>query len=145
MAQFKVNRELSQALEPAGQRMDLVASQRQADQPDAAGAYRFKYAARTVAMAAGSSNLLGEALRYANQPVCRKRRNRSSWIPRWRSYPCSVLRYEDLLSSQPQLRLIRQADGEPLTSEQTAFWRRSCARLSCSIRLLGAAIRLFWN
>lgn len=28
------------------------------------------------------------------------------------------LRFEDLLSKQPQLRQIRQADGEPLTSEQ---------------------------
>ena len=28
------------------------------------------------------------------------------------------LRYEDQLGKQPQLRQIRQADGEPLTSEQ---------------------------
>jgi potassium efflux system protein len=38
------------------------------------------------------------------------------------------LRYEDQLSKQPQLRQIRQADGEPLTSEQNRFCRRSCAR-----------------
>lgn len=41
------------------------------------------------------------------------------------------LRFEDLLSKQPQLRQIRRADGEPLTSEQNKILQAQLRRTSC--------------
>ncbi len=48
------------------------------------------------------------------------------------------LRFEDLLSKQPQLRQIRQADGEPLTSEQNKILQ---AQLRTQNELLNSLLR----
>ena len=48
------------------------------------------------------------------------------------------LRFEDLLSKQPQLRQIRQADGEPLTSEQNKILQ---AQLRAQNELLNSLLR----
>ncbi len=48
------------------------------------------------------------------------------------------LHYEDLLGSQPQLRLIRRADGEPLTSEQSRILE---AQLRTQTELLNSLLQ----
>lgn len=48
------------------------------------------------------------------------------------------LRFEDLLSKQPQLRQIRRADGEPLTSEQNKILQ---AQLRTQNELLNSLLR----
>ena len=48
------------------------------------------------------------------------------------------LRFEDLLSKQPQLRQIRRADGEPLTSEQNKILQ---AQLRAQNELLNSLLR----
>lgn len=61
----------------------------------------------------------------------------------WRSCAFSVSHYEDLLNKQPQIRQIRQADGQPLTGEQSqSILERSCApNANCSIPCCREAIR----
>jgi potassium efflux system protein len=114
--QFKVNRELSAALNQQAQRMDLVASQqRQATNQT----LQVRQALNTLRE---QSQWLGHqtcwAKRYVHRlPACRKCRNHSSWIPRWRSCAFSACTSK-ILNKQPQIRQIRQADGQPLTSEQ---------------------------
>jgi potassium efflux system protein len=65
---------------------------------------------------AGSSNLLGEALRaqVARLPEMPKPQQLDTEMAQLR---VQRLHFEDLLK-QPQIRQIRQADGQPLTSEQ---------------------------
>ncbi len=106
-AQFKVNRELSRALNQQAQRMDLVASQQRQATNQTLQVRRALNTLREQSQWLGSSNLLGEALR-AQWRGCRSALARSSWIRKWRS--CAQrLRFEDLLSKQPQLRQIRQS------------------------------------
>ncbi len=69
---------------------------------------------------------------------CRSALARSSWIRKWRSCALQRLRFEDLLSKQPQLRQIRQADGEPLTSEQNKILQ---AQLRAQNELLNSLLR----
>ena len=82
----------------------------------------------------GSSNLLAK-------PCAPRRRGCRSAPPAAAGYEMAQLRvqrlrFEDLLSKQPQLRQIRRADGEPLTSEQNKILQ---AQLRTQNELLNSA------
>lgn len=66
----------------------------------------------------GASNMLGEALRaqVSRLPEMPKPQQLDTEMAQLRVHR---MRYEDLLNKQPQLRQIHQADGQPLTAEQT--------------------------
>lgn len=141
VAQFKVNRELSQALNQQAQRMDLVASQQRQAANQTLQVRRALNTLREQSQWLGSSNLLGEALRarVARLPETPKPQQLDTEMAQLR---VQRLHYEDLLSSQPQLRLIRRADGEPLTSEQSRILEAQLrAQTELLNSLLGAAIR----
>jgi potassium efflux system protein len=96
-------------------------------------------------------NTLREQSQWLGSPTCWAK----PCAPRWRAcrnaspqqldtemaqLRVQRLRFEDLLNKQ-QLRQIRQADGEPLTSEQNRFWKPSCARSVSCCSCCRAAIR----
>jgi potassium efflux system protein len=116
--QFAVNRELSQALNQQAQRMDLVASQQRQATNQTLQVRQALNTLREQSQWLGSSNLLGEALRaqVARLPEMPKPQQLDTEMAQLRVHR---LRYEDLLSKQPQLREIRQADGQPLASDET--------------------------
>jgi miniconductance mechanosensitive channel len=116
--QFTVNRELSQALNQQAQRMDLVASQQRQATNQTLQVRQALNTLREQSQWLGSSNLLGEALRaqVARLPEMPKPQQLDTEMAQLRVHR---LRYEDLLSKQPQLRQIRQADGEPLASNES--------------------------
>ena len=115
--QFKINRELSQALNQQAQRMDLVASQQRQAANQTLQVRQALNTLREQSQWLGSSNLLGEALRaqVARLPEMPKPQQLDTEMAQLRVHR---LRYEDLLNKQPQLRQIRQVDGQPLTSEE---------------------------
>lgn len=115
--QFKVNRELSQALNQQAQRMDLVASQQRQATSQTLQVRQALNTLREQSQWLGSSNLLGEALRaqVARLPEMPKPQQLDTEMAQLRVHR---LRYEDLLNKQPQLRQVQQADGKPLTAEQ---------------------------
>ena len=115
--QFRINRELSQALNQQAQRMDLVASQQRQAANQTLQVRQALNTLREQSQWLGSSNLLGEALRaqVARLPEMPKPQQLDTEMAQLRVHR---LRYEDLLNKQPQLRQIRQADGQPLTSEE---------------------------
>ncbi len=136
-AQFKVNRELSRALNQQAQRMDLVASQqRQATNQTLQVRRGVKHPARAVAVA----GLLQSAGRSPARPVARlpERPRPQQLDTEMAQLRVQRLRFEDLLSKQPQLRQIRQADGEPLTSEQNKILQ---AQLRTQNELLNSLLR----
>ncbi|XNM47486.1 hypothetical protein ACLK15_24335 [Escherichia coli] len=65
VAQFKINRELSAALNQQAQRMDLVASQQRQAASQTLQVRQALNTLREQSQWLGSSNLLGEALRRA--------------------------------------------------------------------------------
>ncbi|WP_312628966.1 miniconductance mechanosensitive channel MscM [Scandinavium sp.] len=113
--QFAVNRELSQALNQQAQRMDLVASQQRQATNQTLQVRQALNTLREQSQWLGSSNLLGEALRaqVARLPEMPKPQQLDTEMAQLRVHR---LRYEDLLSKQPQLR---QANGQPLSAEET--------------------------
>ena len=115
--QFKVNRELSAALNQQAQRMDLVASQQRQATNQTLQVRQALNTLREQSQWLGSSNLLGEALRaqVARLPEMPKPQQLDTEMAQLR---VQRLHFEDLLNKQPQIRQIRQADGQPLTSEQ---------------------------
>ncbi|MGK9173512.1 miniconductance mechanosensitive channel MscM [Yokenella regensburgei] len=115
--QFKVNRELSQALNQQAQRMDLVASQQRQATNQTLQVRQALNTLREQSQWLGASNMLGEALRaqVARLPEMPKPQQLDTEMAQLRVHR---MRYEDLVNKQPQLRQIRQADGKPLTSEQ---------------------------
>ena len=117
-AQFKVNRELSQALNQQAQRMDLVASQQRQATNQTLQVRQALNTLREQAQWLGSSNLLGEALRaqVARLPEMPKPQQLDTEMAQLRVHR---LRYEDLLNKQPQLRESHQNNGEPLTAEES--------------------------
>lgn len=137
VAQFKVNRELSQALNQQAQRMDLVASQQRQAANQTLQVRQALNTLREQSQWLGSSNLLGEALRaqVARLPETPKPQQLDTEMAQLR---VQRLHYEDLLGSQPQLRLIRQADGEPLTSEQSRILE---AQLRTQTELLNSLLQ----
>lgn len=118
VAQFKVNRELSAALNQQAQRMDLVASQQRQATNQTLQVRQALNTLREQSQWLGSSNLLGEALRaqVARLPEMPKPQQLDTEMAQLR---VQRLHYEDLLNKQPQIRQIRQADGQPLTGEQS--------------------------
>lgn len=117
VAQFKINRELSAALNQQAQRMDLVASQQRQATNQTLQVRQALNTLREQSQWLGSSNLLGEALRaqVARLPEMPKPQQLDTEMAQLR---VQRLRYEDLLNKQPQVRQQHQADGEPLTSEE---------------------------
>lgn len=117
VAQFKINRELSAALNQQAQRMDLVASQQRQAASQTLQVRQALNTLREQSQWLGSSNLLGEALRaqVARLPEMPKPQQLDTEMAQLR---VQRLRYEDLLNKQPLLRQIYQADGQPLTAEQ---------------------------
>jgi Small-conductance mechanosensitive channel len=115
--QFKINRELSQALNQQAQRMDLVASQQRQATSQTLQVRQALNTLREQSQWLGSSNLLGEALRaqVARLPEMPKPQQLDTEMAQLRVHR---LRYEDILNKQPQLRQIQQTDGKPLTAEQ---------------------------
>ena len=115
--QFKVNRELSAALNQQAQRMDLVASQQRQATNQTLQVRQALNTLREQSQWLGSSNLLGEALRaqVSRLPEMPKPQQLDTEMAQLR---VQRLHFEDLLNKQPQIRQIRQADGQPLTSEQ---------------------------
>ncbi|MGL4723733.1 MAG: miniconductance mechanosensitive channel MscM [Scandinavium sp.] len=116
--QFTTNRELSQALNQQAQRMDLVASQQRQATNQTLQVRQALNTLREQSQWLGSSNLLGEALRaqVARLPEMPKPQQLDTEMAQLRVHR---LRYEDLLSKQPQLRQIHQADGQPLSGEES--------------------------
>ena len=116
--QFKVNRELSQALNQQAQRMDLVASQQRQATSQTLQVRQALNTLREQSQWLGVSNMLGEALRaqVSRLPEMPKPQQLDTEMAQLRVHR---MRYEDLLNKQPQLRQIRQADGQTLTSEQS--------------------------
>lgn len=135
--QFKVNRELSQALNQQAQRMDLVASQQRQATNQTLQVRQALNTLREQSQWLGSSNLLGEALRaqVARLPERPRPQQLDTEMAQLR---VQRLRFEDLLSKQPQLRQIRQADGQPLTSEQNKILQ---AQLRTQNELLNSLLR----
>ncbi len=115
--QFRINRELSQALNQQAQRMDLVASQQRQATGQTLQVRQALTTLREQSQWLGASNMLGEALRaqVARLPEMPKPQQLDTEMAQLRVHR---MRYEDLLNKQPQLRQIRQADGKVLTAEQ---------------------------
>jgi len=115
--QFKINRELSAALNQQAQRMDLVASQQRQATNQTLQVRQALNTLREQSQWLGSSNLLGEALRaqVSRLPEMPKPQQLDTEMAQLR---VQRLRFEDLLNKQPQIRQLKQADGKPLTSEQ---------------------------
>lgn len=115
--QFRINRELSQALNQQAQRMDLIASQQRQASIQTQQVRQALNTLREQAQWLGASNMLGEALRaqVARLPEMPKPQQLDTEMAQLRVHR---MRYEDLLNKQSQLRQIRQADGSRLTNEQ---------------------------
>ena len=116
--QFKINRELSQALNQQAQRMDLVASQQRQATGQTLQVRQALNTLREQSQWLGVSNMLGDALRaqVARLPEMPKPQQLDTEMAQLRVHR---MHYEDLLNKQPQLRQIRQLDGQPLTAEQS--------------------------
>ncbi|MBK4329447.1 miniconductance mechanosensitive channel MscM, partial [Enterobacter hormaechei] len=119
------------------QRMDLVASQQRQATNQTLQVRQALNTLREQSQWLGSSNLLGEALRaqVARLPERPRPQQLDTEMAQLR---VQRLRFEDLLSKQPQLRQIRQADGEPLTSEQNKILQ---AQLRTQNELLNSLLR----
>lgn len=115
--QFRVNRELSGALNQQAQRLDLVASQQRQSARQTIQARQALSTIREQSQWLGASRLLGEALRaqVARLPEPPKAQQLDSEMGTLR---VQRLYYEDLLNRQQQLRQTRQDNGKPLSSEQ---------------------------
>lgn len=118
VAQFRVNRELSQALNQLAQRMDLVASQQRQAARQTMQVRQALNTLREQSQWLGVSNVLGEALRaqVARLPEMPKPQQLDTELAQLR---VQRLGYEERLGKQTQLQQVRQSDGSTLTSEQT--------------------------
>lgn len=115
--QFRVNRDLSGALNQQAQRMDLVASQQRLATNQIIQVRQALSTLREQSQWLGASNLLGEALRaqVARLPEMPKSQQIDNEMAQLR---VQRLRYEDLLQQQDALRNAHQPDGQPYTAEQ---------------------------
>ncbi|WP_075182763.1 miniconductance mechanosensitive channel MscM [Pantoea sp. 1.19] len=134
--QFRVNRELSAALNQQAQRMDLIASQQRQATNNTIQVRQALSTIREQSQWLGVSNVLGEALRaqVARLPEMPKSQQLDSDMAQLR---VQRLSYEDRLDQQAQLRQLKQDNGEPLTSEQK---RILDAQLRTQRELLGSLI-----
>ncbi|WP_312064526.1 miniconductance mechanosensitive channel MscM [Pantoea septica] len=115
--QFRVNRDLSAALNQQAQRMDLVASQQRLATNQIIQVRQALGTLREQSQWLGASNLLGEALRaqVARLPDMPKSQQIDNEMAQLR---VQRLRYEDLLQQQETLRKAHQPDGKPFSAEQ---------------------------
>jgi len=115
--QFRVNRDLSGALNQQAQRMDLVASQQRLATNQIIQVRQALGTLREQSQWLGASNLLGEALRaqVARLPDMPKSQQIDNEMAQLR---VQRLRYEDLLQQQDTLRKAHQPDGQPFNAEQ---------------------------
>jgi len=115
--QFRVNRDLSAALNQQAQRMDLVASQQRLATNQIIQVRQALGTLREQSQWLGASNLLGEALRaqVARLPDMPKSQQIDNEMAQLR---VQRLRYEDLLQQQETLRKAHQPDGQPFSAEQ---------------------------
>ncbi|VTT29135.1 potassium efflux system KefA protein [Klebsiella pneumoniae] len=115
--QFRVNRELSAALNQQAQRMDLVASQQRTAANQTIQVRQALSTIREQSQWLGVSNVLGEALRaqVSRLPDMPKPQQLDSEMAQLR---VQRLHYEDLLERQQSLRQLRQDDNSNLTNEQ---------------------------
>ena len=115
--QFRVNRDLSAALNQQAQRMDLVASQQRLATNQIIQVRQALGTLREQSQWLGASNLLGEALRaqVARLPDMPKSQQIDNEMAQLR---VQRLRYEDLLQQQETLRKAHQPDGQPFSVEQ---------------------------
>ncbi|KQN57877.1 miniconductance mechanosensitive channel MscM [Erwinia sp. E602] len=115
--QFRVNRELSAALNQQAQRLDLVASQQRTAANQTLQVRQALSTIREQSQWLGVSNVLGEALRaqVARLPDIPKPQQLDSEMGELR---VQRLKYEDLLEHQQTLRQLRQDDNSNLTTEQ---------------------------
>ncbi|MBP2169487.1 potassium efflux system protein [Erwinia toletana] len=134
--QFRVNRELSGALNQQAQRMDLMASQQRQATNQTIQVRQALSTIREQSQWLGASNLLGEALRaqVARLPEMPKSQQLDSDMGQLR---VQRLHYEDLLNRQSQLRQQKQENGADLTSEQKRILE---AQLRTQRELLGSLI-----
>ena len=134
--QFRINRELSGALNQQAQRMDLVASQQRQATNQTIQVRQALSTIREQSQWLGASNLLGEALRaqVARLPEMPKSQQLDSDMGQLR---VQRLNYEDLLNRQQQLKQQKQESGEDLTNEQK---RILDAQLRTQRELLGSLI-----
>lgn len=117
VAQFPINRSLSQDLNQQAQRMDLVASQQRQATRQILQVRQALNTLREQSQWLGISNVLGEALRaqVARMPETPKPQQLDTELAQLR---VQRLRYEEQLGKQEQLRQLHQASGAPLTDEQ---------------------------
>ncbi|AXU96625.1 MAG TPA: miniconductance mechanosensitive channel MscM [Erwinia persicina] len=115
--QFRINRELSSALNQQAQRMDLVASQQRTAANQTIQVRQALSTIREQSQWLGVSNVLGEALRaqVARLPDMPKPQQLDNEMAQLR---VQRLYYEDLLERQKSLRQLRQDDNSDLTPEQ---------------------------
>ncbi|MEM6160153.1 miniconductance mechanosensitive channel MscM [Erwinia sp. P6884] len=115
--QFRVNRELSAALNQQALRLDLIASQQRTAMNQTIQVRQALGTIREQSEWLGVSNLLGEALRaqVARLPEMPKPQQLDNEMGQLR---VQRLRYEDLLERQQLLRQQKQDDGSPLTNNQ---------------------------
>ncbi len=115
--QFRINRDLSAALNQQAQQMDKVASQQRQAMNNTIQVRQALSTIREQSQWLGASNLPGDALRaqVARLPDMPKSQPLDSEMGQLR---IQRLYYEDLLSHQQQLKQLQQEDGQPLTSEQ---------------------------
>ncbi|MCU5773600.1 miniconductance mechanosensitive channel MscM [Erwiniaceae bacterium BAC15a-03b] len=134
--QFRVNRELSGALNQQAQRMDLMASQQRQATNQTIQVRQALSTIREQSQWLGASNLLGEALRaqVSRLPEMPKSQQLDSDMGQLR---VQRLHYEDLLNRQSQLRQQKQENGAELTSEQKRILE---AQLRTQRELLGSLI-----
>ncbi|MFS2224298.1 miniconductance mechanosensitive channel MscM [Pantoea sp. B65] len=134
--QFRVNRELSGALNQQAQRMDLMASQQRQATNQTIQVRQALSTIREQSQWLGASNLLGEALRaqVSRLPDMPKSQQLDSDMGQLR---VQRLNYEDLLNRQAQLRQQKQENGEELTNEQKRILE---AQLRTQRELLGSLI-----
>jgi len=115
--QFRVNRELSAALNQQAQRLDLVASEQRTAANQTIQVRQALSTLREQSQWLGVSNVLGEALRaqVSRLPDMPKPQQLDNEMAQLR---VQRLHYEDLLERQQSLRQLRQDDNSNLTSEQ---------------------------
>ncbi|SFN03914.1 potassium efflux system protein [Izhakiella capsodis] len=115
--QFKANRDLSTALNQQAKRMEQLASQQRTTVRDTLQVRQTLNTIREQSQWLSASNALAEALRaqVIRLPEMPKIQQSDNDMAQYR---VQRLHYEDLLARLPQLRLIHQENGDPLTVEQ---------------------------
>lgn len=125
VAQFRVNRELSAALNQQAQRMDLVASQQRQAASQTQQVRQALTTLREQSQWLGSSNLLGEALRAQVARLPEMPKPQQLEIPKWRNCACSACAMRiSSISSHSCVNCTRPT-GSRSPRSRIASWRPS--------------------